>query len=153
MWEESTLFRAGSQEGFPDVDTMPISAQMPSDVGNPNSFLSSSLSTINIYLAPFSVSCMWCVRTCLCMFHVCSSTWGCYLGINLSLSLLPLYTNARSLSQIQSSPTCLVLLISLLWGIPSLTPQAGITGKDIMTTGFPHTWFTHWSICPVPKSL
>lgn len=119
------LFSAGSQEGFPDVDTMPISVQKPSMWENPNSFLPSSLSTINIYLASFS---QFPVCTHVCMYAPC--VYGSLRLLSGNRNHPPLYTKARSLNQTQSSPIWLVLLISLLWGIPPLTFQAGIIRWD-----------------------
>lgn len=103
---------------------------------NPNSFLSSSLSTINIYLAPFS------------QFPVCTHVRmhaPCVYGrLRLSGNHTPLYTKARSLSQTQSSPIWLVLLISLLWGYPPLTFQAGIIRWD-----YHEHWLSSHLICPL----
>lgn len=85
------------------------------DVENPNSFLSSSLSTNNTYLTPSSFLFPVCsyVHMYICMFPVDADTWGWYLKILLYPSFY-LYTLKQSQSNTKLT-NVLVLLTSLLW--------------------------------------
>lgn len=133
-----TLFSEGSQEeGFPDVGTMSISAQMPSYVGKPK-FISTFLpfNHQHILSSPFSVSCMWYVHMCICMFHVYRAL-EVAIWESSSTPLPPLHIKARSLSQTLSSPIWLVLLINLLWGIPSL-----LTSQAVLQVGYYDYWLS-----------
>lgn len=98
---------------------------------SPNSFLSSSLSTLNICLAPFSQFpvCFMCIPTLEVIWE------------SSSIPLPPLYTKARSQTQLTNMVN---LANQLTLGNPiSLDFSSWYYRWDIMTIGFPHTWFTH----------